>query len=84
MNKLAIWLAKEVLGKVQGATQGYSSINPEYRLIFRGPPLEILEQTYSDLTQNGGIHIQGRQDGSKATLPVLLSTRAISCKGPSR
>ncbi|QXI26418.1 ATP-binding protein [Pseudomonas vanderleydeniana] len=82
MNKLAIWLAKEVLGKVQGATQGYSSINPEYRLIFRGPPLEILEQTYSDLTQNGGIQVQGRQDGSKATLPVLLQYPGNQLQGP--
>ncbi|WP_026145048.1 hypothetical protein [Pseudomonas asplenii] len=72
MNKLANWLASEVLEKVQGATQGYSGANPEYRLIFRGPPLEILEIAYEELTQNGGIQVQGRLDGSQTTLPVLL------------
>lgn len=46
MNKLAQWLALIISEKVQGATQGLSGKKFEYRLIFRGPPLEILELVY--------------------------------------
>ncbi|MEN5218331.1 GTPase domain-containing protein [Pseudomonas pudica] len=71
MNKLAHWLAATVLDKVQGATQGYIGSNIEYRLIFRGPPLEILEQAYDELVRTGGIQIPIRPNG-EVTLPVLL------------
>ncbi|MBV5634660.1 ATP-binding protein [Pseudomonas aeruginosa] len=82
MNKLAHWLATIVHEKVLGATQGYSGVNLEYRLIFRGPPLEILELAYDELSRDGGIHVQGSSDGSMATLPVLLQYPANQLQGP--
>ncbi len=82
MNKLAHWLATIVHEKVLGATQGYGGANLEYRLIFRGPPLEILELAYEELARDGGIHVQGSLDGSMATLPVLLQYPANQLQGP--
>ena len=81
MNRLAHWLATTVLDKVQGATQGYVGSNLEYRLIFRGPPLEILEQAYDELVRSGGIQIPIQPDGD-LTLPVLLQYPAGQLKAP--
>lgn len=72
MNKLANWLASIVREKALGATQGLSGKKFEYRLIFRGPPLEILEQVYEELARDGGIQVMLGIDGSMVTLPVLL------------
>ncbi len=82
MNRLAHWLAAIVHEKVRGATQGYGGSNLEYRLIFRGPPLEILEPAYDELARDGGIQVPARLDGSMATLPVLLQYPANQLQGP--
>ena len=75
MNKLAQWLALIISEKVQGATQGLSGKKFEYRLIFRGPPLEILELVYDELVRNDGIK------GVSGTLPILLQYPADHLKG---
>lgn len=72
MNKLAHWLATVVREKAQEATHGLSSKRFEYRLIFRGPPLEILELVYNELIRDGGIQVTSGIDGNLVTLPVLL------------
>lgn len=82
MNRLAHWLATIVHEKVRGATQGYGGSNLEYRLIFRGPPLEILEPAYDELARDGGIQVPAGLDGSVAILPVLLQYPANQLQGP--
>lgn len=82
MNKLAHWLATVVHEKVRGATQGYGGSKLEYRLIFRGPPLEILERVYDELSKDGGVQVESRVDGNVSTLPVLLQYPASQLKGP--
>ncbi|EME01857.1 hypothetical protein B381_01614 [Stutzerimonas stutzeri NF13] len=81
MNRLALWLAAAVHEKVRGSTQGLGNTNIEYRLIFRGPPLELLEPAYGELARDGGIQVQG-PDGGLVTLPVLLQYPAGQLQGP--
>lgn len=61
MNRLAHWLAATVHEKVRGSTQGFGGTSLEYRLIFRGPPLELLEPAYDELARNGGSRCQAGQ-----------------------
>ena len=82
MNKLAHWLATTVRDKVQGSTQGFEDNNLEYRLIFRGPPLELLEPVYENLAQHGGIQVSGEPGSGLITLPVLLQYPAGHLHGP--
>lgn len=72
MNRLAQWLASIVREKVQGATHGLSGKKFEYRLIFRGPPLEILDMVYNELVRDGGIQVRSGTGNNLETLPVLL------------
>ncbi|MBP1146747.1 hypothetical protein JOE33_003670 [Pseudomonas sp. PvP027] len=81
MNKLAHWLASIVREKALGATQGLNGKKFEYRLIFRGPPLEILERVYEELVRDGGIQVTSGIDGSLVTLPVLLQCPSDHIKG---
>lgn len=76
MNRLAQWIAQIVREKALGATQGLSGKKLEYRLIFRGPPLEILELVYDELVRDGGIQVMSGVDGSRVSLPVLLQCPA--------
>lgn len=82
MNRLAHWLAATVHEKVRGSTQVFGGTNLEYRLIFRGPPLELLEPAYDELTRDGGIKVPGGADGGLVTLPVLLQYPAGQLQGP--
>ncbi|MCE5981768.1 ATP-binding protein [Pseudomonas sp. LF19] len=81
MNRLAHWLAATVHDKVRGSTQGFGGTNLEYRLIFRGPPLELLEPAYDELARNGGIQMPGGPEGGLVTLPVLLQYPAGQLQG---
>lgn len=81
MNKLAEWLASVVREKALGATQGLSGKKFEYRLIFRGPPLELLELVYEELARDGGIEVMSGIDGNTVTLPVLLQRPNDQIKG---
>lgn len=81
MSKLANWLASVVREKARGATQGLSGKKIEYRLIFRGPPLEILELVYEELARDGGIQVMSGVDGNTVTLPVLLQRPNNQIKG---
>ncbi|HGQ7333560.1 TPA: ATP-binding protein [Pseudomonas aeruginosa] len=82
MNRLAHWLAATVHEKVRGSTQGFGGTSLEYRLIFRGPPLELLEPAYDELARNGGIQVPSGADGGLVTLPVLLQYPAGQLQGP--
>lgn len=81
MNKLAHWLASIVREKALGATQGLSGKKFEYRLIFRGPPLEILELVYKQLIIDGGIKVTSGLDGGMVILPVLLQRPTAHLNG---
>lgn len=81
MNRLAQWLASVIREKAQGATHGLSGKKFEYRLIFRGPPLEILDLVYNELARDGGIQVSSGTDGSLVTLPVLLQCPVDHLKG---
>lgn len=71
MTDLTDWLSSIIRERVSNATQGLSGKKFEYRLIFRGPPLEILEPVFEELARTGGIHaISG--NGSAVIVPVLL------------
>lgn len=80
MNRLAQWLASVVCEKVNGATLGLSGKKFQYRMIFRGPPLEILDLVYNELVRDGGIQVRST-DGSLMTLPVLLQCPVDHLKG---
>lgn len=81
MNKLAHWLAATINEKVRGSTQGFGATSIEYRLIFRGPPLELLEATFEELAQGGGIQLPIGTAGAPVTLPVLLQYPAGNLDG---
>ncbi|HCG1277340.1 TPA: ATP-binding protein [Pseudomonas aeruginosa] len=81
MNRLAHWLAATVHEKVRGSTQGFGGTNLEYRLIFRGPPLELLEPAYDELARDGGIQVPAGADGGLVILPVLLQYPAGQLQG---
>lgn len=66
MTKLAIWLAETIAARVAESTG-----NGESRLIFHGPPLEILEVVYAALVQAD----------SGLTVPVLLQIDALPAGG---
>lgn len=83
MNKFAHWLAAIVHEKVRGATQGFGGNKLEYRLIFRGPPLELLEPAYDELARDGGIQVLGGMDGELVTLPVLLQYPSDQLQEPT-
>ena len=72
MNRLAQWLASVVREKAQGATHGLSGKKFQYRMIFRGPPLEILDLVYDELVRDGGIQVRSGIDENLVSLPVLL------------
>lgn len=72
MNNLTNWLASIVRDKVRQSTLGRTGTNLESRFIFHGPPLELLEMVYEELTnEHGGIPAQAAT-GEIITLPVLL------------
>ncbi|WP_315805463.1 ATP-binding protein [Bradyrhizobium sp. SZCCHNS3002] len=64
MMELAAWLANEVRRRVAGTTRGSS----EVRLIFHGPPLEVLAAVYDDLAK----------DGESIPVPILLQVPSLA------
>lgn len=71
MNKLVQALAKIIRDKIHGSIYTRSSTRLESRFIFNGPPMELMEPLFLELTRNGGIEIHN-DDGSSTLLPVLL------------
>jgi DNA phosphorothioation-dependent restriction protein DptH len=67
MRLLQDWLANLVRGRIQEVSAG--SASSEARLIFHGPPLEILEGVYSRLVDEGA--------ASPLSLPILLQVPAL-------
>lgn len=83
MNRLAQSLAALIREKVLNATQGRSGTNLESRLIFHGPPIEILETVYEELARDGGIQVPDGENGNFVTLPVLLQYPSTLAQGPN-
>lgn len=71
MNRLAITLADIVREKVRDTTRGRTANIHESRLVFHGPPLDLLESVFELISNQGGIQIE-RDDGTLMHLPVLL------------
>ena len=63
MNKLVQALAKIIREKIHGSIYTRSSARLESRFIFNGPPMELMEPLFLELTRNGGIEIHN-DDGS--------------------
>lgn len=68
MNTLASRLASVVREKVRQTTHGIEGRSMEARFIFNGPPRELLDQVYEELSSQGGIPTAG----GEWRLPVLL------------
>ncbi|WP_420737765.1 ATP-binding protein [Bradyrhizobium japonicum] len=64
MIELAAWLANVVRQRVVATTQG----SGEVRLIFHGPPLEVLAAVYEDLAK----------DGASIGVPILLQVPSLA------
>ncbi|MBZ0093997.1 MAG: type IV secretory system conjugative DNA transfer family protein [Sulfuricella sp.] len=75
MNKLAKKLSSIVLEKVRQATLGRAGTSLESRFIFHGPPIELLEMVYDELSSPGGIKLRDTT-GEGTVLPVLLQVPA--------
>ncbi len=71
MNKLASKLADIVRKKIEQATSGHSGASVEFRSIFHGPPLELLEKVFDELSPSGDLAIAGISHG-EVVVPVLL------------
>jgi len=71
MNRLVISLAAIIREKVHQVMLRRAGTNMESRIIFHGPPLEILDLVYRELTSLNGIITQAAT-GETTVLPVVL------------
>src|SRR6185369_7824512 len=71
MNRLASALASIVREKVRQAKLGRAGTNLESRVLFHGPPLELLDMVYVELASQDGIPAQ-TATGETTIIPVLL------------
>lgn len=71
MNRLAKTLCEIVREKAQTASISITRDALEARFIFHGPPLELLDEVFEELSMNGGVEITSL-DGRKSSLSVLL------------
>ncbi|WP_371762660.1 ATP-binding protein [Massilia sp.] len=83
MNRLVQSLATIVRTKVLSATQGRGASRLESRLIFNGPPLEILDALFEDLASGGGMEVAQVAGQPTAPIPVLLQLPAGDITGPN-
>jgi DNA phosphorothioation-dependent restriction protein DptH len=82
MNILAKTICEIVREKVQAASRSMAGDKLEARFIFHGPPLELLDEVFEELSLNGGVEILAA-DGSKSTLTVLLQLTSNQMQGPN-
>jgi len=80
MNELIHTLASIIREKIRGAIYTRSNATLESRFIFNGPPMELLEPLFLELTRDGGIIIHN-EDGTSTLLPVLLQQPAGHSSG---
>ncbi|PIF13007.1 hypothetical protein [Janthinobacterium sp. 13] len=71
MNRLVQTLSTIIRDKVKDNIKG-AGAKIESRFIFHGPPLELLEEIFAELTSEGGIPVIVGATGVPTTLPVLL------------
>jgi DNA phosphorothioation-dependent restriction protein DptH len=75
MNNLVQTLAGIIKDKIKNSINGRHSERLESRFIFHGPPMDILEPLFIELSSGGGIEIS-RLEGDSIWLPVLLQLPA--------
>ena len=83
MKRLVEALAAIIKEKAQDAAQAQAGGRLESRLIFQGPPLEILSQVFDELTVDGGISVLGGAGKDNVILPVLLQLSHSAMNGPN-
>jgi hypothetical protein len=76
MNRLVHALAGIVRRKAMNAIQGRGGDRLESRLIFHGPPLDLLEGVFVALAKDGGIQVALADGDPPVLLPVLLQLPA--------
>ena len=72
MNRLVQSLADLIRDKVQDAVKGRVGAKLESRFIFHGPPLDLAEKVFNELTSNGGIKVTLNHEGTVEIIPVLI------------
>jgi DNA phosphorothioation-dependent restriction protein DptH len=83
MKRLVQALASIVRDKVVATVQGRGVGNTESRFIFHGPPLELLDPVFVELSKDGGIRIDLPGGLAPASIPVLLQLPAGKLAGPN-
>lgn len=83
MHRLVEVLADIIRAKVEHATLGLEGHQRESRFIFHGPPLELLEKVFLNLSRDGSIKLSPGPDGVAAVLPVLLQLPVHDLSGPN-
>ncbi len=79
MNRLVGTIAAEVRGVVVSKVMALSSPSAELRIVFHGPPGELLKPVFEELAKGGGITVEAA-DGKSIVVPVLLhSEEAGEC-----
>ncbi|NHZ32984.1 ATP-binding protein [Massilia rubra] len=71
MKRLVQTLATIIRNKANDNIKG-TGAKIESRFIFHGPPLDMLEEIFTELTGDGGILVLPDAEGMSNTLPVLL------------
>ncbi len=80
MKRLVQTLATIIRTKVNDNIKG-AGAKIESRFIFHGPPLDMLEEIFTELTGDGGILVLPDAEGRPTTLPVLLQLPRDSMGG---
>lgn len=80
MKRLVQTLASIIRAKINDNIKG-GGAKIESRFIFHGPPLDVLEQIFGELTDDEGILIPSGVEGVSISLPVLLQLPRDSMDG---
>lgn len=76
MKELADAIARKIREHVLASASSLVGLQSEFRSVFNGPPLEILELVFKELTGDSGIEAQ-LGSGEIVTIPVLLQVTKL-------
>lgn len=71
MKSIAQAIAARVIEHVRAQVQALADQNDEYRAVFNGPPMPLLDEVFALLARDGGIAIGESGDRIPVLLPVL-------------
>lgn len=71
MKELADAIARKIRQHVLSSASSLVGLQAEFRSVFNGPPMEILELVFKEITRDGGIEAQ-LGSGEIVKIPVLL------------